>query len=59
MTTKKYLCKHILDNRIATSALLLEGIQDLTTSLALLFDFKHQVEQSWEHLEVDAELLHE
>ena len=59
MTAKKYLCKHILDNGIATGTLLMEGIKNLATSLALLFDFKHQVEKSWEHLEVDAKLLQE
>ena len=49
--------EHILDDWVTARALLVERVEDLTTSLALLLDLEHQIEQGWEHLEVDTKLL--
>ena len=49
--------KHVLDDRVARGALLVQGVQDLAASLALLLDFVHQAKQSREHLSIEAELL--
>ena len=57
VAAEKDLREHVLDDRIAASALLVEAVQDLTSPLALLFDFEHEVQQGREHLEVDRELL--
>ena len=57
VATKQDLGKHILDDRITTRALLIQRIQDFTSSETLLFYFEHQVEKGWKHLEVNSKLL--
>lgn len=57
MTAEQDLRKHILDDGITTSALLVESIEYLTTSLGLFFDFIHEVQKCGKHLKVDAEFL--
>ena len=57
MAAEKYLGKHVFDNWVSTGTLLVKGIQYLTTSLRLFFNFVHQVQKCGKHLKVDSKLL--
>lgn len=57
VAAEKYFGEHTLDHWVSTGALLEKGVQDLASTLLLLLDFEHEVEQGGEHLKVDAELL--
>jgi len=57
MAAKKYLREHIFYNWITACAFLVKSIEYLASTLALLFNLKHKIQQSWEHLEIDSKLL--
>jgi len=57
VAAKQNLWKHIFNDWVSRCTLDIERIKDLATSLWLFFDFKHQTQQSWKHLEVNAKLL--
>ena len=57
VAAEKNLCEHVLDDWVPTCTLLVKGVKNLTSSFALLLNFKHQVEQSGEHLKVNSKLL--
>lgn len=57
MTAKQDLREHIFDYRISAGAPLVQRVQDFSSSFARLLDFKHKVEQSWEHLEIYPKFL--
>ena len=57
MAAKQDLREHIFDNGISAGAPLVQCVQDFSSSFARLLDFKHEVEQSWEHLEIYPKFL--
>jgi hypothetical protein len=57
VTIKKDFGEHVFDYWVTRSAFFVKSIQDFSASFGLFFNFKHQGQDSWEHLEINLEFL--